>query len=802
MARREFVMRPFISTPRSLPTPSLRLEELERRDTPTFSLLGPFTTGLSGPSVIAVGDFNRDGRADVAVGNQGGGPGGAPSVSILLGNGDGSFTAAPSLTSPLLSLPRSIVVADFNGDGVPDLAVGSFDPNQSGAPGSTLVFLGKGDGTFGPPTFQQPLPAIALGAGDFTGDGVPDLIVVSPSDAGSFLHVFRGNGAGSFAPAAAPQFVPLTVNRVAVADFNGDGLLDVAGLDAGPTGPRIVTLYGSGKGTFAQPVFTPLGKPPTDLVAGDFDGDGKVDLVVAEGNVAVFHKNLGGQVFAAGTPVLTTGPAIDRLAAADFDGNGLPDVVAVASQEVRVATSLGGGAFAADPGNPYTTPGVWAGTDVATGDVDGDGNPDVVVVRRGANGTGDQGQVLLNLDPDFTRTVLSTAPNPSGENQPVRLTAAVAPVVPPFPLGPVPTGTVTFFGDGLVLGTAPLANGTATFLVPGFAAGTHQLVARYSGDAAFRPSSSPPVAQVVVASGRVLRYEVTGLPTGPGSGADRVASGAFTPDGVPDIVIGSGVGRPARVTVIDGQTRQVLAETQPFEDGFTGGVFVAAGDLDGDGIADLVVVADEGGGPRVRVYLTRGNKLVPAADFLALDPTFRGGLRVALGDVNHDGVADLVVTGGPGAGPRVAIYDGRSLLPGMTPTRLQNDFFALDPTFRGGLFVAVGNVNGDGFGELVIGTDVGGGPRVRVFDGASLAAGVPVVVADFFSGPVTDRGGVRVAVRDVDGDGYAEILTGSGPGSGSRVRIYNGVAAATEPNPVPFFETDAFPGLTSGVYVA
>jgi hypothetical protein len=131
-----------------------------------------------------------------------------------------------------------------------------------------------------------------------------------------------------------------------------------------------------------------------------------------------------------------------------------------------------------------------------------------------------------------------------------------------------------------------------------------------------------------------------------------------------------------------------------------------------------------------------------------------------------------------------------------------NDFFAIDPTYRGGLFVAVGDVTGDGYGELVIGTDVGGGPRVQVFDGASILAGAPVKIADFFSGPSTDRGGVRVAVRDVDGDGYPEILTGSGVGSGSRVRIYNGLAAATEPNPQPFFETDAFPGLTTGVYVA
>src|SRR5207253_7770409 len=108
-----------------------------------------------------------------------------------------------------------------------------------------------------------------------------------------------------------------------------------------------------------------------------------------------------------------------------------------------------------------------------------------------------------------------------------------------------------------------------------------------------------------------------------------------------------------------------LAQVLPFGDAFTGGVYVAAGDIDGDKIADLAVTADTGGGPRVRIFLTKGGQLVPVADFFALDPDFRGGLRVALGDVNRDGFADLVVTAGPGGGPRVATYDGRSRFGGQ-----------------------------------------------------------------------------------------------------------------------------------------
>ena len=312
-----------------------------------------------------------------------------------------------------------------------------------------------------------------------------------------------------------------------------------------------------------------------------------------------------------------------------------------------------------------------------------------------------------------------------------------------------------------------------------------------------QPLPIPPAPPVVPPPDRVFRYEATG----PGTTAARVASGIFTPDGVSDIVIGSGVGLPARVTVIDGSSRQVLADDAPFGTGFTGGVFVAAGDIDGDGIADVAVTADTGGGPRVRVYLTRGNTLALVSDFFALDPSFRGGLRVALGDVNRDGAADLIVTAGPGGGPRVASYDGRSLRPGTIPTRLWNDFFAFEAGSRLGAFVAVGDLNGDGFGDIVVGVDAGGGPRVAAFDGMALAGtGLPVPVANFFSGSDADRGGVRVAVRDIDGNGKVELVTGSG--SDTRVRVYDSAAVLSGDLSTPALEVDAFPGLFGGVYVA
>src|SRR6185437_15925666 len=374
------------------------------------------------------------------------------------------------------------------------------------------------------------------------------------------------------------------------------------------------------------------------------------------------------------------------------------------------------------------------------GDVDGNGRTDFIVTQVKADGTVNDGFVFSNQTPIATQTSLAAAPNPDEANAPVLFTAAVS-FLGKLPAGIVPTGSVVFQVDGAIIGTADLANGQATLTAPGFAVGNHTAIATYSGDAEFSASASPSVTLTVnpKPATKSYMYQVTGLPTLPGIGPDRVASGSFTPDGKQDIVLGSGGGQPAQITIIDGASRQVLLTMQPFGADYTGGLEIAAGDIDGDGIADIAVAADSGGGPRVQVFLTRsapggGIQLVPSVSFYALDPNFIGGLRIALGDVNGDGHADLVVTGGPGAGPRVAVYDGRTLLPGATPERLFNDFFALDPDSRQGLYVAVGDLNNDGYGEIAVSSDAGGGPRINIFDGRSFLFGAPVQVANFFAG--------------------------------------------------------------------
>jgi trimeric autotransporter adhesin len=287
------------------------------------------------------------------------------------------------------------------------------------------------------------------------------------------------------------------------------------------------------------------------------------------------------------------------------------------------------------------------------------------------------------------------------------------------------------------------------------------------------------------------------------TGGVRTAAADFTGDGVADLVVGTGPGVATLVRVLDGVTQAELFSVAPFEATFTGGVFVSAGDVNGDGKADLVITPDQGGGPRVRVFT--GNGFAQLADFFGIaDPNFRGGARSAVGDVNGDGVGDLVVAAGFQGGPRIATFDGKSLGGGQTPRVLFNDFFAFEQTLRNGTFVAAGDVDGDGFADVVAGGGPGGGPRVTVFSGKNLvtSGGATLTpLANFFGGDPNNRGGIRVAVKNLDADTRADLVVGSGEGAGSRVTSYLGKNVTPAGTPVANFDFDAFPGFTGGVFV-
>jgi len=301
----------------------------------------------------------------------------------------------------------------------------------------------------------------------------------------------------------------------------------------------------------------------------------------------------------------------------------------------------------------------------------------------------------------------------------------------------------------------------------------------------------------------------------------RVATADITGDGVLDQVFVAGPGGGPRVVVADGRTGKIVADFFAFEASFTGGLYVAAADLNGDGKAEVVVTPDQGGGPVVAVYdgarLSAGQSGAAAqlARFLGIaDPNFRGGARPAFGDVNADGTPDLAVAAGFGGGPRVALFNGKEVLLGTAnPARLVGDFFAFEQSLRNGAFVSAGDLDGDGAAELFFGGGPDGSPRVRVVDGKGLIARPPASLddpsaggllrADFFAGDANLRGGVSVSARDVDADGKADLVTASGKGEPGKVRVYKSVALRAGGSPAPDQELDLFSGavLANGAYV-
>jgi uncharacterized protein YkwD len=236
----------------------------------------------------------------------------------------------------------------------------------------------------------------------------------------------------------------------------------------------------------------------------------------------------------------------------------------------------------------------------------------------------------------------------------------------------------------------------------------------------------------------------------------RVAVADMTGDGMQDVVVAPPRGVSPLVRIYDGVSGKLVKSFYAYSIWWTGGVNIAVGDVTGDGRSDIVTGCDAGL-PQVRVF--NGKTFGAVRSFYAYATTFHGGVRVAAGDVNGDGKADIITAPGAGMPTIVKTFSG------ATGTMLSS-FCPYDSSWTGGAFVAAGDIDGDGRADIVTGADAGAFAHVRAFSGSN-----NLLLSNFLADS-SFNGGVRVAVRDVTGDGKAEIIAGLGRG-GDEVNLCN-----------------------------
>ena len=633
----------------------------------------------SQPSTVAVGDFNGDGKADVAVANYGG-----DTITVLLGNGDGTFTAA-SVNPATGYLPLSMAVGDFNGDGKADVAVANYGDN------TVTVLLGNGDGTFtatsvSPATGNGP---ISMVVGDFNGDGKADLAVANYFD--NTVTVLLGNGDGTFTATAVSPATGSRPNSIGVGDFNGDGYQDLAVANLGDG--TVTVLLGNGDGTFTAAASPATGSGPTSIAVGDFNGDGRADLAIAIANdysstVTILLGNGDGTFTAApAIPALFVGPQC--VVVGDFNVDGKADL-AVANYNsgnfggMTILLGNGDGTFTATAVSPATGESPYS---AAVGDFNGDGVPDLAV----ANGLI---SMVLLTELTQTTTAIASGISPVGPGlhqvdasypgngsynssvsgtvglfgQPGPTTTTLAVTSSGAPVTAVASGTVVTLTATVKSGTTAVETGqvnfcdaTAPHCTDIHLLGTAELTSAGSAQLRFVPGigshsykavfvatntdqSSSSSASALTVTGSKFATETTIAKSGSAGNYTLKATVAGT---------GGTAAPTGTVSFLDTTNRNQVLGTAALEIGATGLSWtnsqspatdispnsVAVGDFNGDGRTDLAVA--NSGSNTVTILLGNGDGTFTAT---AVSPaTGKLPVSVAVGDFNGDGKADLAV---------------------------------------------------------------------------------------------------------------------------------------------------------------
>ena len=638
---------------------------------PTFAARPVY--GWEGIRCTGMADFNGDGNLDVAVGGSNG------ELLIFFGTGKGTFRVGPeTLISTQINRQLDfIVAADLNGDGRPDVVLVG--------PSDVYVALGNGDGTFGPPTVIPMANASGgLSLGDFNGDGKLDLALSTNTYTAPFVGgavILLGRGDGTFGPALNTPLLPYGTWSIAAADLNGDRKLDLVVTEAGaangsPAFNGLSVLLGNGDGTFGTPQNIPIKNGAVAVAIADLNHDGKPDLAVATpGRLAILLGN-GDCTFRA--PSYYPGGGVASVAVADVNGDGIPDVV---TDLVAVYFGKGDGTFR--QAVYYEAANGPEGS--ALGDLRHTGKPDIVtaalagesfsVLLNRGNGTYADG-VQVNLGVPLLNVAKGDF---NGDGKPdlavatsngLTILRGTGQPASPFQVGQ----TITFSLAPLFV-TAADFNGDGKLdlaVTLNNNAGTYQVaVVLGNGDGTF---GAP-----LLSEGDSLMFSL-GVGDFNGDGKlDIVTSGV-------SILLGNGDGTfhpPVPIDTVDSK-------------------FVTVGDFNGDGKLDFAVAAPSDNVYDAMIYLGNG------------DGTFQAPLQASTGrlpsaaaaaDLNGDGNLDLVVVNG--------VYQGGCTAAGFAVLLGNGDgTFQPPQEYCQGFWitlwgVAVTDLNGDGKPDVVIADDGG-----------------------------------------------------------------------------------------------
>lgn len=744
----------------------------------TFTVAGSSPAIGYNPASIATADVNGDGNADLILVQQGSSTSSGGQVVVFLGNGNGTFTQASSTTS-LASVASSIIPADLNGDRHADLVLAGL-----GGSGITIL-LGNGDGTFAAmPTLNQAgeaIPALA----DVNNDGIPDLVFGAAGT--SYLTVLLGNGDGTFT--ASPQGPSANVvigNSVAIADLNQDGVPDIAYSNGSTTG----ILFGNGDGTFFQ-----------------------------------FPATLSFSTYSFGTSFVI----------ADFNGDGWPDVLAIDGSGRTIATSLTQPTETASASATVSIAAV--GTHLAGASYAGDANYNPSI----------SGTIALWGAPPATTTSLAVTSGASAVSSVapgtvVTLTATVTAGASPVTAGPVNfcDASESVCSDIHLLGSGALvSNGTASFsFIPG--PGTHSYKAVFFENGYGLGSSSSAVSLTVGPAPPVVYSDITAIsvagspgdysltatvvgyggsaaPTGTlsfldtsfgnsslgtaalGSATAGVGwltsqttafastypitevAGDFNGDGLPDLAVLWAAGQsggPDSVTIFFGALGGSFTQGPTFQ-GQSGQTYISmlSGDFNSDGKADLVLLSNSfASADTVTTYLGNGDGTFgPARTSVVFQQASMGGDYVPgsmiAADLNGDGKLDLAVVG------NYISYGGVTALLGNGDGTFTAAGPNAAPTKDFGL-VATGDFNGDGIPDLVVTNyfEFGGSPTIFLGKGdGTFTAKSTSFTLDYFP--------TSVVVGDFNGDGVLDLAFSD----------LNGVEIALGKGDGAFNETSASP---------